>query len=77
MMKNPKRFLIFVGSKIIKRNTMERYSMKEVIKTKVVESEKKLKTTRSTKRATEKASKSKGGKYEVKIVDGVKYMVLK
>lgn len=56
---------------------MERYSMKEVMKTKFGESEKNIKTSRATKRATEKSSKSKGGKYEVKIVDGVKYMVLK
>ena len=44
---------------------MERYSMKEVMKTKFGESEKNIKTSRATKRATEKSSKSKGGKYEV------------
>ena len=54
----------------------ERYSMKEVLKNKFGETEKNMKTSRSTKRATKKASKS-SGKYTVKIVDGVKYMVLK
>ena len=55
----------------------ERYSMKEVLKQKFGETEKNIKTSQSTKRATKKASKSKGGKYTVKIVDGVKYMILK
>lgn len=55
---------------------MERYSMKEVLKQKYGETEKNMKTSRSTKRATKKASKSRG-KYEVRIVDGVKYMTLK
>ena len=53
---------------------MERFSMKEMIKNKYGESEKGTKNTKSTKRASEKASKS-DGKYTVKIVDGVKYMV--
>lgn len=53
---------------------MERFSMKEVLKNKFGESEKNIKTSRSTKRATNKAS---SGKYIVKIVDGVKYMILK
>lgn len=55
---------------------MERFSMKEVIKNKFGEAEKGSKNSRSTKRASEKATKS-DGKYTVKIVDGVKYMVLK
>lgn len=50
---------------------MERFSMKEVIKQKFGESEKNTKTTRSTKRVEKK------GDYTVKIVDGVKYFVLK
>lgn len=50
---------------------MERFSMNQVIKSKFGESEKSTKTAKSTKRAQKK------GKYEVKIVDGVKYMVLK
>jgi hypothetical protein len=50
--------------------------MKEVIKNKFGETEKNTKTSRSTKRASDKATKS-DGKYEVKIVNGVKYMVLK
>jgi len=45
--------------------------MNQVIKSKFGESEKSTKTAKSTKRAQKK------GKYEVKIVDGVKYMVLK
>jgi hypothetical protein len=55
---------------------MERYSSREILKAKFGESEKNVKTSRSTKRASEKATKS-DGKYTVKIVDGVKYMVLK
>jgi hypothetical protein len=54
---------------------MERFSMKELITNKYGENEKSVKTTRSTKRA-EKKTKDQG-KYMVKIVDGVKYMVLK
>ena len=50
---------------------MERFSMNQVIKNKFGEVEKSTKTAKSTKRAQNK------GKYEVKIVDGVKYMVLK
>jgi hypothetical protein len=53
---------------------MERFSMKEVIKNKFGESEKSTKTARSTKKANSKAT---SGKYVTKIVDGVKYMVLK
>jgi hypothetical protein len=51
---------------------MERFSMREVLKEKFGEPEKNTKTAKSTKKA-----EKKGGKYEVKIVDGVKYMVLK
>jgi hypothetical protein len=52
---------------------MERFSMNQVIKDKFGESEKNVKTSKSTKRANKKVD----GKYEVKIVDGVKYMILK
>lgn len=55
----------------------ERYSMKEVLKQKFGESEKNTRTSKATKRAKSKATKSKGGKYTVKVVDGVKYMILK
>lgn len=50
---------------------MERYSMKEVLKQKFGEVEKNTKTAKSTKKVEKK------GNYVVKIVDGVKYMVLK
>jgi hypothetical protein len=50
---------------------MERYSNKELIKQKFGETEKNQKTAKSTQRAKKK------GKYEVRIVDGVKHMVLK
>lgn len=50
---------------------MERFSMNQMVKNKFGEAEKSTKTAKSTKRAQKK------GKYEVKIVDGVKYMVLK
>ena len=50
---------------------MERYSMKEVLKQKFGETEKSTKTAKSTKKVEKK------GNYTVKIVDGVKYMVLK
>jgi hypothetical protein len=53
---------------------MERFSMRQVMKQKFGETEKNQKTAKSTKRASGKTST---GKYEVKIVDGVKYMVLK
>lgn len=55
---------------------MERFSNRELLKQKFGEAEKNTKTAKSTKRA-EKSVKKKGGKYEVKIVDGVKYMILK
>ena len=54
---------------------MERFSNKELLRQKYGETEKNTKTARSTKRASKKVSDS--GKYTVKIVDGVKYMVLK
>jgi hypothetical protein len=54
-----------------KNKDMERFSMKEVIKQKFGESEKNTKTAKSTKRVEKK------GNYTVKIVDGVKYFVLK
>ncbi len=50
---------------------MERFSMNQVIKTKFGEAEKNTKTAKSTKRSQNK------GNYEVKIVNGVKYMILK
>lgn len=56
---------------------MERFSNRELLKQKYGETEKNTKTARSTKRATKKAKSSGNGKYTVKIVDGVKYMVLK
>ena len=54
---------------------MERFSMKEVIANKYGETEKNAKTARSTKRSNNNTKDQ--GKYMVKIVDGVKYMVLK
>lgn len=56
---------------------MERYSMREVLKKKFGESEKSIKGATASKRATKKVEKKDTGKYVVKIVDGVKYMVLK
>lgn len=57
---------------------MERFSMKEVIKQKYGESEKGIKGATASKRASKKVEKKDTtGKYVVKIVDGVKYMVLK
>ena len=55
---------------------MERFSMKQVIKDKFGEVEKSKKGKMATKRATKNVEKS-DSKYTVKIVDGVKYMVLK
>ena len=49
--------------------------MRQVIINKFGETEKNTKTSRSTKRSNEKVKDQ--GKYMVKIVDGVKYMVLK
>jgi hypothetical protein len=56
---------------------MERFSMKEVIKQKYGEVEKSKEGKVATKRATKNVEKKDTGKYVVKIVDGVKYMVLK
>lgn len=50
---------------------MERFSNKELLKQKFGEAEKNQKTAKSTHRAKKK------GKYEIKIVNGVKYMILK
>jgi hypothetical protein len=52
-----------------------RFSMNEVIKQKFGEGEKNKKTATATKRAKRKVAK-KGGKYNSKTVDGVKYMTL-
>jgi len=49
--------------------------MRQVIINKFGETEKNVKTSRSTKRSNDKIKDQ--GKYMVKIVDGVKYMVLK
>ena len=54
---------------------MERFSMRQVIINKFGETEKNVKTSRSTNRSNDKIKDQ--GKYMVKIVDGVKYMVLK
>jgi hypothetical protein len=59
------------------RDMTERFSMRETLKSKFGEAEKSVKGSRATKRATEKVKSSDTGKYKVKIVDGVKYMVLK
>ena len=56
---------------------MERYSMREVLKNKFGETEKSVKGATASKRDTKKVEKKDTGKYVVKIVDGVKYMVLK
>jgi hypothetical protein len=55
----------------------ERYSMKEYIKQKYGETEKSPKGKVSTKRASKLVEKKSTGKYITKIVDGVKYMVLR
>jgi hypothetical protein len=51
---------------------MERFSMKELISNKYGENDKNVKTTKRIEKKTKDQ-----GKYMVKIVDGVKYMVLK
>ena len=56
---------------------MERFSMKEVFKKNFGETDKSKKGVKATKRASDKSEKKEGGKYVTKIVDGVKYMVLK
>lgn len=50
--------------------------MREVLKQKFGEAEKNTKTSKSTKRANKKVSKS-NSKYITKTVDGVKYMILR
>jgi len=55
----------------------ERFSMREIIRQDVGESEKSSKTAKSTKTAKSKAESQDQGKYNVRIVDGVKYMTLK
>jgi hypothetical protein len=55
---------------------MERFSMSQMVKNKFGEADKSKKGKMATKRATKSVEKS-DGKYTVKIVDGVKYMVLK
>ena len=55
---------------------MERFSMNEVIKQKFGEIEKSKRGKVATKRASKNVEKS-DSKYVTKIVDGVKYMVLK
>jgi len=50
---------------------MERYSMRVLSELRNGNPEKNVKTAKSTNRAKKK------GNYEVKIVDGVKYMILK
>ena len=54
---------------------MERFSMREILKEKFGEPEKTSKNSQTTKRAQKKVKDQ--GKYMVKIVDGVKYMVLR
>ena len=54
----------------------ERYSMREVLKNKFGETEKNAKTGLAKKRANKKVSKS-NSKYITKVVDGVKYMILR
>ena len=56
---------------------MERFSMKEVLKAKYGEVEKSKGGKVDNKRATKNVEKKETGKYVTKIVDGVKYMVLK
>lgn len=53
-----------------------KYSMKEILKQKYGEAEKSSMSKKATKRATRKTNNS-SGKYITKIVDGVKYMILK
>jgi len=55
----------------------ERFSMREVIKQNMGDAEKSTKTAKTTKEAKTKAKSQDQGKYIVKIVDGVKYMILK
>ena len=54
-----------------------RFSMREVLKEKYGEVEKSKAGKVATKRATKNVEKKETGKYITKVVDGVKYMVLK
>lgn len=54
-----------------------RFSMREVLKEKYGESEKSKAGKVATKRASKNVEKKETGKYITKIVDGVKYMVLR
>lgn len=56
---------------------MERFSVKEVLKNKFGEAEKSKGGKLAKRRAEKKSENSDSGKYKTKIVDGVKYMVLK
>jgi hypothetical protein len=55
---------------------MEKFSMKELLKNKYGEPEKNKKTSSSTKKSTKKKVND-GSKYKTKIVNGVKYMILR
>ena len=54
-----------------------RFSMREVLKEKYGEAEKSKAGKVATKRASKSVEKKETGKYVTKIVDGVKYMVLR
>jgi len=56
---------------------MERFSMREVLKEKYGEVDKSKAGKVATKRASKSVEKKETGKYITKIVDGVKYMVLR
>ena len=56
---------------------VERFSMREVLKEKYGEVDKSKSGKVATKRASKNVEKKETGKYVTKIVDGVKYMVLK
>ena len=56
---------------------MERFSMREVLKEKYGEVDKSKAGKVATKRANKSVEKKETGKYVTKIVDGVKYMVLR
>lgn len=59
---------------------MAKFSSKELLKQKYGEQEKNQRTAKSTKKVYKKSSTSKlndGRKYKTKIIDGVKYMVLR
>ena len=67
----------YLSRTIKKGSDMERFSMKEVLKSKFGEAEKSKKGAKATKRASERSDKKDEGKYVTKIVGGVKYMTLK